>query len=92
VHCRSLLFCVVGMLGCSRAATRAEGSGDTLQVGAVSAAVAPELGADSGQQQPTVMFRCEEGRVGAYVVTSPLDSIPSEDQMIRITLDSVPDC
>jgi hypothetical protein len=42
--------------------------------------------------QPTVLFRCEEGRVGAYIVTSPPNTEPTQDQMVRISLDSAPDC
>jgi hypothetical protein len=43
-------------------------------------------------EEPTVLFRCEEGKLGAYVVTGDSEGEPAEVQMVRIDLDSVPDC
>lgn len=43
-------------------------------------------------EEPTVLFRCEQGRLGAYVVTGAVEAEPAEAQMVRIELDSAPDC
>ncbi len=55
-------------------------------------APAVQVEAAAGGEEQTVLFRCEEGRVAAYVVTGPIDSLPSPEQMVRISLDSAPDC
>jgi len=50
-------------------------------------------GADSASQQPAVVFRCEEGRLGAYVVTTVSgEGGLLEEQMVPISLDSAPGC
>ena len=62
--------------------------------------VATEAGVGSGGHEgdlregshPTVLFRCEAGKVGAYIVPGTSDSLPSEDQLVPITLDSAPAC
>ncbi len=72
------------MIGCSETKPGSEGSSRTIEVGAANAGTEGE--------EPTVMFRCEEGRVAAYVVTGPLDGVISAEQMVRINLDSAPGC
>jgi hypothetical protein len=44
-------------------------------------------------EQPAVMFRCEGGRLGAYLVTTAAgDQGLFEEQMVPISLDSAPGC
>lgn len=43
-------------------------------------------------EEPTVLFRCEEGKLGAYVVSGAAEGESAEAQMVRIDLDSAPDC
>lgn len=82
-------FCLFMLVGCSNGDVRSEGQGAVA-----SATVDAEVGveADLTDEQPTVLFRCEEGRVGAYVVTGGFEEQPVEDQMVRINLDSAPRC
>ena len=76
--------------GCSNPALRAgQGVADTLQVNTSSRTV--EDTAAEGNQ-PTVLFRCEGGRVGAYIVPGSFDTLVSEDQLVPISLDSAPEC
>jgi hypothetical protein len=52
---------------------------------------APE--ADSASEQPAVVFQCEEGRLGAYVVTTVSgEGNQLEERMVPIRLDSAPGC
>jgi hypothetical protein len=46
------------------------------------------------EPQPMVMFRCESGRVGAYLVAGPApeDSDVLPEDAVRIDLDSALDC
>ena len=46
------------------------------------------------ETEPMVMFRCESGRVGAYLVAGPApdDSDVLPEDAVRIDLDSAPDC
>ena len=85
-------LCLALLLGCSDAEIRSTSAGDQLPVGMATGSLRPAADSSVVGEQPTVMFRCEEGKVGAYIVTSPLDTEPTQDQMVRISLDSVPDC
>jgi hypothetical protein len=50
-------------------------------------------GGDDSGERPEVMFRCEEGRLGAYLVTAPAgDDGVFGEQMVPISLDSAPSC
>jgi hypothetical protein len=46
---------------------------------------------DISSEQPSVLVRCENGRIGAYVVMEGADG-HSEAQLVRIDLDSAPGC
>jgi len=53
----------------------------------------PAAEADDEAHQPAVMFHCENGRLGAYLVPSgPEDGDPEGEQMVPIILDSAPSC
>lgn len=82
-------FCLFMLVGCSNGDVRSEEQGDM-----VSATADAEVNAEADLtgEQPTVLFRCEEGRVGAYVVTGEFEDQPAQDQMVRINLDSAPRC
>lgn len=81
---------IAGVLGCSNPALRPEQAvADTLRV-ETSRRTAPDSAPEGSQ--PTVLFRCEGGRVGAYIVPGSLDTLPWEDQLVPITLDSAPEC
>jgi hypothetical protein len=81
--------CVFIVVGCSGGDLRSGAQGPVA-----SATADDEGGAEveAGGEQPTVLFRCEEGTIGAYVVTGEFDDQPAEDQMVRISLDSAPRC
>lgn len=85
-------LCLVVLLGCPDAEIRSRSAGDQLPAGTATGSLNPASDGGVEGEQPTVMFRCEDGRVGAYIVTSPLDTEPTQDQMVRISLDSAPDC
>lgn len=78
-----VLFCSV-LLGCSGPHDRpgAEAWPDPPVVS----------GAAGDADQPAVLFRCEEGRLGAYLVPSDSGNEAMEEQMVPITLDSSPSC
>ena len=88
----SWLLCVALLLGCSDATIRSSSAEDRLPVGMATGSLDPASDGSVEDGQPTVMFRCEDGRIGAYIVTGSPDSEPTQDQMVRITLDSAPDC
>jgi hypothetical protein len=48
----------------------------------------------AGETQPVVMFRCESGRLGAYLVAGPAADDPDflPDDAVRVDLDSAPPC
>ena len=55
--------------------------------------VLPATGSDDEGEQPAVLFRCEEGRLGAYLVPgAAADETFGGSQMVPITLDSAPSC
>jgi hypothetical protein len=72
------------LIGCSDPRIQPEAAPERIEVGSA-------LNGVEGDQ-PTVMFSCEEGRVTAYAVTGPVDGAISAEQMVRIDLDSAPDC
>jgi hypothetical protein len=49
-------------------------------------------GAARDGDQPSVLFRCEEGRLGAYLVPRDSGTEGMEEQLVPITLDSSPSC
>ena len=85
-------LCLAPLLGCSDAEIRPTSAGHGLPVGMATGSLKPASDSIAEGEQPTVMFRCEEGRLGAYIVSSAPDTEPSQDQMVRISLDSAPDC
>jgi hypothetical protein len=57
------------------------------------ASVLPATEADGEGEQPAVLFRCDGGRLGAYVVTAASgDDELFGEQMVPISLDSAPSC
>ncbi len=81
---------VVSVIGCSNPALRVgQEAVDTVGVEASSRSALADSGAGN---QPTVLFRCEGGRVGAYIVPGSFDTLSSEDQLVPISLDSAPEC
>jgi hypothetical protein len=55
---------------------------------------ADTLGLGDGEQ-PRLVFRCEEGRLGAYLVVGTLAEVESGqigDQAVVVRLDSAPSC
>ena len=90
---RCSILPLIVLAGCATPAAQARPAlADTLNV-EMASGLAPvdSIDVEAGNQ-PTVMFRCEGSKVGAYVVTGSLDTLPSEGQMVRIDLDSAPDC
>ena len=96
---RGLILSVLAVLGCSAPEARSgsesgRASSDTtaasLQADSLSFLLPAE--ADTTVEQPGVVFRCEEGRLGAYLVTAAGDGGAYEDQMVPIQLDSAPGC
>lgn len=90
--CRWSPFCLTVVLGCSDPEIRSQPAGDPVQGEAATGVLTPNSDAAAEGEQPTVMFGCEGGTMAAYVVTGSLDSLPGQEQMVRITLDSAPDC
>jgi hypothetical protein len=48
-----------------------------------------------GEEEPTLVLRCEEGRVNAYLVVGPPGeggASQMEDGAVRVDLDSAPPC
>jgi hypothetical protein len=88
VRCIGLGVCVLMLVGCSNEEVRS-GAQEPM-----ASATADLVGAqmEPAGAQPTVLFRCENGRVGAYVVTGEFEDQPTEDQMVPISLDSAPGC
>ncbi len=82
---------IAGLVGCSHPAIRPEqAAADTLGVERSGRTTAADSAAEGNQ--PTVLFRCEGGRVGAYIVPGSLDTLPLEDQLVPISLDSALEC
>jgi hypothetical protein len=87
----SLPLCLALVLACSGAEIRSTSAGERLPDATTTGSLtAPDSSVEN--EQPTVMFRCEQGSVGAYIVTSPSGAEPTQDQMVRISLDSALDC
>lgn len=86
-----VVLCFALLPGCSVAKTRGAASADTLHVETATGSLT--LDSDGAEDEPPrVLFRCEEGGVGAYLVTGSLDSVPTQNQMVKINLDSPLDC
>jgi hypothetical protein len=92
VRCNWFPFCLTVLLGCSDPEIRSQPAGAPVHGETATGSLTPSSDAAAEGEQPTVMFRCEEGTMGAYVVTGFLDSLTGQEQMVRITLDSAPDC
>ena len=97
---RGLLLSVLAVLGCSAPEARAGSESGRASPDTAAATLQPDslsfllpADADSTVEQPGVVFRCEEGRLGAYLVTTAAgDGGSYEDQMVPIRLDSAPGC
>jgi hypothetical protein len=78
-----MVGCMLLLLACSNGEVRS----------AALAADTDSLG-QADEAQPMVMFRCESGRVGAYLVPASAavvsDILP--DDAVRVDLDSAPPC
>jgi hypothetical protein len=77
--------------GCSSPAIGADAISDTTHVVVATAAVTSTSANEQGEQ-PTVLFRCEDGIIGAYIVSDWADSVPSGEHMVPIALDSALGC
>ncbi len=94
---RGLLLSCSILVGCSAPRSGAE-SQPALPVvsgaaGDDTISALPATAQHGDGEQPSVMFRCDEGRLGAYLVTTVAgDGGTSEEQMVPITLDSAPGC
>ena len=80
---------VASVMGCSSPASRAAGQ-EAVDTEASSPPALAEPAAAGNH--PTVLFRCEGGRVGAYLVPGSVDTLPSDDELVPISLDSAPEC
>jgi hypothetical protein len=95
-----LLLSVLAVLACSAPEARSgaesgRASPDTAATGlqADTLSILPPAEVESAGDQPGVVFRCEEGRLGAYLVTAAAgEGGLYEDQMVPIRLDSAPGC
>lgn len=96
---RGLLLSFSVFLGCSGHEARPDVESrpaPTVMSGAVhdTDAIPVVPAAESeGEGEPAVLFRCEEGRLGAYVVPgAPGDGGLVKEHMVPISLDSAPSC
>lgn len=94
---RGLLLSISILVGCSAPRSDAESRPALLVVSGAAVddtiSALPAIAQDGDGEQPSVMFRCDEGRLGAYLVTTIAgDNETSEEQMVPITLDSAPGC
>lgn len=94
---QGVLLFVLALPGCSGPAARpdaetwpaspvasASALGDTMPV-------VPATAPEEEGEQPAVLFRCEEGKLRAYLVPGGDEGITGE-QMVPISLDSAPSC
>ena len=96
---RGLLLPFSVLLGCC---SGPEARSDAESRPAVSAAVEdepasvlPAAGADGEGEQTAVVFRCEEGRLGAYLIVgtpAELESGQIDEDAVAVRLDSAPSC
>ena len=96
---RGLLLSFSVLLGCSGQKARPDAeswpappviSGAALDTDTI--LVDPATASD-GEGEPAVLFRCEEGRLGAYLVPGTAgDEGLAAEQMVPISLDSAPSC
>lgn len=66
-----------------------------LWLGCFDGAVQSGSRAVTGEEEPTLVLRCEGGRVSAYLVVGPLGELESgrmEDGAVRVDLDSAMSC
>lgn len=93
------LFCSA-LLGCSGPAARPDAESwpaSPVASATLDSDTIPVLPAnasdDEEEPQPAVLFRCEGGRLGAYLVPAGGDeSGVATEQMVPISLDSAPSC
>ena len=89
---RSLVLTwLAGAFACSNPALPQRAAADTVRTEAGIGTDHSENDLGEGRQ-PTVLFRCEAGKVEAYIVPGTFDSLSSEHQLVPITLDSAPAC
>lgn len=96
---RGLLLSFSVLLGCSGSEPRSDAQSRPVLPMVSGAAVEDSLSAlaatvgDAEDEQPAVVFRCEEGRLGAYLVTTAAgDRGLFDEQMVPVSLDSAPGC
>ncbi len=66
-----------------------------LWLGCSDGAVQTGSPAVAGEEEPTLVIRCEEGRVNAYLVVGPAGEAESdgmENGVVRVDLDSAMSC
>lgn len=96
---RGLLLSLSVLVGCSGQKARPDAeswpappviSGAALDTGTILVGPAP---ASDGEGEAAVLFRCEQGKLGAYLVpgTAGDEGLVAE-QMVPISLDSAPSC
>ena len=92
-----LLACVACSDGGVRSGSLPE-SADFLPMAADSAGPASSLVLDDdtlGEDQPRMVLRCEEGRLGAYLIVGTPAEVKSgrmDDHAVVVRLDSAPSC
>lgn len=66
-------------------------TGQQTQIAQGDTAMTAVASGDVAGDQPSVLVRCENGRIEAYVVADPTDSV-AEAHLVPIDLDSAPGC
>ena len=94
---RGLILSFSVLLGCSGSEPRSDAeprAGLPVVSGVALDDTSSALWTNEGErEQPAVLFRCKEGRLDAYLVTTvTVDGGISEEQMVPISLDSAPGC
>lgn len=93
----SLLVCVACSDGGVRSGSLPEAA-DFLPMAGDSAEPASSLVVDAdtlGDEQPRLVLRCEEGRLGAYLIAGTPAEVESgqiDDHAVVVRLDSAPSC
>jgi hypothetical protein len=95
---RDLVLSLVVLAGCSGPAARPDA--DSWPAPPLVSGAAPDHDTTSAfpaaeaddEAQPAVMFQCENGRLGAYVVPSGSGEGGLQGEQVPIILDSAPSC
>jgi hypothetical protein len=66
-------------------------TGQQTQIAQSDTAMTAVASGDVAGDQPSVLVRCENGRIEAYVMADPTDSL-TEAHLVPIDLDSAPGC